>query len=149
MAERAQVIDAEPAMAAQLLRTFAGHGQQLVAGVGWVERSETHQRRAAGEAVDGFRYRSTHPTRSGLMASTAYSIDAPENRTAFAHFSVSDAITLPKSAGVPVIGMPPRSASRSFILGSASASLTVLLIFSMILAGVPLGAPMPNQALAS
>src|SRR5215475_10713815 len=78
-----------------------------------------------------------------------YSIEAPENLTAFSHFAVSDAITLPKSAGVPPIGMPPRSASRVFILSSASALLTDLLIFSMIVADVPLGAPMPNQALAS
>src|SRR5215467_1890608 len=78
-----------------------------------------------------------------------YSIDAPENLTAVSHFAVSDAITLPKCAGVPPIGMPPRSASRIFILGSASASLTDLLIFSMKLAGVPFGAPMPNHALAS
>src|SRR5215468_12302674 len=78
-----------------------------------------------------------------------YSIAAPENLTAFSHFAVSEAITLPKSAGVPPIGMPPSSASRVFILGSASASLTVLLIFSTMLAGVPLGAPTPNQALAS
>src|SRR5215467_4058719 len=82
-------------------------------------------------------------------ARAPYSIEAPENLTAFSHFAVSNAITLPKSAGVPPIGMPPRSARRTFILGSASASLTDLLIFSTILAGVPFGAPMPNQALAS
>src|SRR5713101_900025 len=80
---------------------------------------------------------------------SSQSIDAPENLTAFSHFAVSDPITLPKSAGVPPIGMPPRSASRTFILGSASASLTDLLILSTILAGVPFGAPMPNHALAS
>jgi hypothetical protein len=33
---------------------------------------------------------------------------APENLTTFAHFSVSSAMNLPKSAGVPGSGVPPR-----------------------------------------
>jgi hypothetical protein len=47
---------------------------------------------------------------------------APENLTTLAHFSVSSATSLPKSAGIMGSGSPPRSASRAFILGSASAS---------------------------
>ena len=45
--------------------------------------------------------------------------------------------------------MPPSSASRAFIFGSASAALISLLSFSMISGGVPFGAPMPKKALAS
>ena len=86
---------------------------------------------------------------AGRTPALHHSIEAPENLTAFSHFAVSDAITLPKSAGVPPIGMPPRSASRAYILASASAAFTVLLIFSTTLADVPFGVPMPNQALAS
>ena len=41
--------------------------------------------------------------------------------------------------------MPPRSASRALILGSARAALISLLSLSMISAGVFLGAPTPNQ----
>ena len=37
---------------------------------------------------------------------------APENLTTLAHFSVSAAMSFPKSAGEPVIAMPPRSAIR-------------------------------------
>src|SRR5256885_16709121 len=70
---------------------------------------------------------------------------APENSTTFCHLATSAAITLPKSAGVPPIGAPPRSASRATIFGSLSASLTVLLSFSITSAGVPFGTPMPNQ----
>ena len=36
-----------------------------------------------------------------------------------AHFSVSSAMSLPKSAGEPASAVPPRSASRALILGSA------------------------------
>ena len=43
--------------------------------------------------------------------------------------------------------MPPRSASRAFILGSARAALISLLSLSMISAGVFLGAPTPYQVL--
>ena len=40
----------------------------------------------------------------------SYSALAPDEITTLAHFSVSAAITLPKSSGVPLIGWPPRSA---------------------------------------
>src|SRR5215471_19392639 len=49
-------------------------------------------------------------------------------RMTLPHFSVSSAMSLPKSAGEPGSTLPPRSASRAFIWGSASAALTSLLI---------------------
>src|SRR5882757_3486130 len=77
---------------------------------------------------------------SGLM---------PANLITLAHFSVSSAISLPKSAGEPTIGEAPSSESRASILGSARAALISLLSRSTISAGVFLGAPMPYHALAS
>ena len=44
-------------------------------------------------------------------------------RITFAHFSVSSAMSFPKSSGEPAIVMPPKSASRSFSLGSARPAL--------------------------
>src|SRR6266568_8182320 len=44
---------------------------------------------------------------------------APENLTTLPHFSVSSAMSFPKSGGEPKSGVPPRSASRAFSLGSA------------------------------
>src|SRR5438445_11182459 len=44
-------------------------------------------------------------------------------RITLPHFSVSSAMSLLKSAGEPVSGVPPRSASRALILGSARAAL--------------------------
>src|SRR4051794_4967942 len=73
----------------------------------------------------------------------------PANLITLPHFSVSSAMSLPKSAADPGSTAPPRSASRAFILGSASAALISLLSLSTISAGVFLGAPMPNQELAS
>src|SRR6516165_512918 len=70
-------------------------------------------------------------------------------RITLPHFSVSSAISLPKSAGEPGSSVAPRSASRALILGSARAALTSLLSFSMMSVGVFLGAPMPNHALTS
>src|SRR5262249_26054960 len=57
-------------------------------------------------------------------------------RTTFAHFSVSSAISLPKSAGEPGSPVAPKSASRDLIFGSSSAALISLLSLSMIPAGV-------------
>src|SRR5262245_26980527 len=70
-------------------------------------------------------------------------------RITLPRFSVSSAMSLPKSAGEPVITVPPRSASRAFIVGSARAALISLLSLSTISAGVAFGAPTPDQALAS
>src|SRR5712671_5846337 len=65
---------------------------------------------------------------------------APENFTALAHFSVSSAMSLPKSAGEPGSGTP-KSASRAFIFGSTRAALISLLSLSTIAESVLLGAP--------
>src|SRR5262249_10591425 len=66
-----------------------------------------------------------------------------------AHLSVSAAMSLLKSAGVPPSTVPPRSTSRALTLGLASPVLISLLSLSMISAGVFLGAPMPYHPLAS
>jgi len=60
-----------------------------------------------------------------------------------AHFSVSSAMNFPKSAGEPGSTMPPISASRAFILGSASEALISRLSVAAISTGVFLGVPMP------
>ena len=77
---------------------------------------------------------------SGLM---------PADLITLAHFSVSSAMSLPKSAGEPDNAVPPRSTRRALILGSARPALISLLRLSMILETVFLGAPIPNQPLAS
>ena len=73
----------------------------------------------------------------------------PEAFTTLDHFSTSEAMRLPKSSGVPGMGLPPSSARRSFIFGSASARFTSAFTFSMTARGVPLGMPSPNHAEAS
>src|SRR5262249_26654738 len=73
----------------------------------------------------------------------------PANFTTLPHFSVSSAMSVAKSAGEPVITVPPRSAIRLPICGSARAALISLLSLSTISAGVALGAPTPSQVLAS
>jgi len=65
------------------------------------------------------------------------------------HFSASLAIKLPKSAAYPGSSYAPRSINRAFAAGSASIALIALLSASTISAGVPFGATMPYQALAS
>ena len=70
-------------------------------------------------------------------------------RITLPHFSVSAAMSLPKSAGDPGSTVAPKSASRVFILGSARAALTHLLSFSTISEGVFLGVPTPYHVLAS
>src|SRR5262245_61321624 len=80
------------------------------------------------------------PVHSALM---------PANLITLAHFSVSSAMSLPKSAGEPAITVPPSSAIRALILGSARAALISLLSRLTISAGVFVGAPTPNQALDS
>src|SRR6476659_3495053 len=64
-------------------------------------------------------------------------------RITLAHFSVSSAMSLPKSAGEPISAMPSSSASFALILGSARPALISLLSFLMISAGVFLVAPKP------
>src|SRR6516164_42541 len=70
-------------------------------------------------------------------------------RITLPHFSVSSAMSLPKSAGEPASTTPPNSASRALIVGSARAVLISLLSLSTISAAVFLGAPTPCQMLAS
>src|SRR5262245_16016240 len=76
---------------------------------------------------------------SGLM---------PANLITLAHFSVSSAMSLPKSVGDPRSTVPPNS-SRALILRSTRPVLISLLSLSTISAGVFLGAPRPHTALAS
>src|SRR5262249_60081371 len=71
------------------------------------------------------------------------------SRTTLLHFSVSSAMSLPKSVGEPGSTVPPESAIRALILGSVRAALVSWLGFPLTSAGVPLGAPRPNQTLAS
>jgi hypothetical protein len=66
-----------------------------------------------------------------------------------AHFSVSSAISLPNSAGVPGSGSPPIAARRAFIPGSAIAALISLLSLPTISAGVLAGAPRPYHWVVS
>src|SRR5262249_54770165 len=73
----------------------------------------------------------------------------PANLTTLAHFSISAATKLPKSEGEPAITVPPRSASRTLILGSARPALISLFSFSTISAGVFFGVPTPVQKLDS
>jgi hypothetical protein len=68
------------------------------------------------------------PRHSGLMLAA---------RITLPHFSVSSAMSLPKSAGEPGSTVAPRSTSRALILGSARAALISLLSLSTISVGVP------------
>src|SRR5215468_10855576 len=77
---------------------------------------------------------------SGLM---------PANLIILADFSVSAAMSLPKSAGEPGDTDEPKAAIRALILASARPALISLLSFSTISAGVAFGAPMPVQPLSS
>ena len=60
-------------------------------------------------------------------------------RITWPHLSVSSAMSVPKSEGEPASNMPPISASRALILGSARPALIALLSFSMISVGVFVG----------
>src|SRR5262249_54130516 len=73
----------------------------------------------------------------------------PANFTTSAHFSVSSAINAPNSVGVIGIGSALRPLIRALTCGSARPAAILLLSLSMIAAGVPRGAPIPTQPLAS
>src|SRR4029077_20868116 len=73
----------------------------------------------------------------------------PVNLMTSAHFRVSFSMNLAKSAGEPAKMSQPRSAKRFFMLASSSAALICLFSLSTIAGGVPLGATMPYQPLAS
>jgi hypothetical protein len=70
-------------------------------------------------------------------------------RISLAHFSMSAAMAWLKSAGEVAKGVTPSSAKWCSIALSARPALISLLSLSTISGGVPLGAPMPNQPLAS
>src|SRR6266487_4092517 len=95
-----------------------------------VGAGEQRRRHVERDSQDGI-YGISSPAYIGLM---------PAKLTTLAHFSVSSAMSLPKSAGEPTSGVPPKSASLAFILGSARPALISLLSMSMISTGVPLGA---------
>src|SRR5258708_32989932 len=78
---------------------------------------------------------------------TAYSGLMLAARITLAHFSVSSAMSLPKSTGEAASAEPPNSKSFAFIEGSARAELISLLIRSTISTGIFLGAPRPSQRL--
>src|SRR5437660_2075392 len=84
---------------------------------------------------------------TGFMECRAgdYSALMPADLITLPHFSVSSAMSLPKSAGENASTSPPRSATRAFIVGSARPALISLLSLSTISAGVAFGAPMPAQ----
>jgi hypothetical protein len=88
-------------------------------------------------------------TANGVVWKRPHSTEILANFTTLAHFSVSSANSLPNSAGDMGIGVAPSSVMRAFIFGSASAAPTALLRVSTISGGVPLGAEMPYQTLAS
>src|SRR6516162_2652512 len=67
----------------------------------------------------------------------------PANAITLAHFSVSAAMSLPKSAGELGCGSLPNAAYRDLKSASARAALISVLSLSTIPAGVPLGAPIP------
>src|SRR5450759_961911 len=78
-----------------------------------------------------------------------YWTDKPADFTTAAHFSVSSATSLPNSAGDIGIGVPPSSAKRAFIFGSANAAATALFSVSTTFGEIPFGPAMPYQTLAS
>jgi len=73
----------------------------------------------------------------------------PANFTTLPHFSVSSAISRPKSAGELATMPPPKLAIFARSPGSPSPALISRLSLMTISAGVALGATMPNQALDS
>src|SRR5262249_8412732 len=85
----------------------------------------------------------------GISRGRAYSGLMFANFTTLPHFSVSSAMSLPKSAGESASTVPPKSAMRALIMGSARPAFTSLLSVPTIAAGVSFGAPNPSHALAS
>jgi hypothetical protein len=81
--------------------------------------------------------------------SVDYSALRPANLTTLPHLLVSSAMTFVKSAGVPGMPSPHRSASRALNLWSVKPALIALLSLSTISAGVFFGAAMPSKDVAS
>src|SRR5262249_11833661 len=92
-------------------------------------------------------------SRNGRLWNIDSPTDQPQSalmlraRMSLPHFSVSSAMSLPKSVGEYASTSPPRSASRPFNLGSARPALISLLSLSTIPAGGFLRLPRPDQAL--
>src|SRR5262245_41222282 len=102
--------------------------------------SKRHMQRSKSELIDRPRREaggSRVTVRLWNFVGACYSALILAARITLRHFSVSSAMSFPKSA------------SRVFVLGSASAALTSLLSVSTISLGVLLGAPTPENALAS
>jgi hypothetical protein len=70
-------------------------------------------------------------------------------RMTFAHFAVSSATNFVKRAGELANGVPPNSASRALIFGSARAAFISVFSLSMMSDGVFFGAAKPYQLLAT
>src|SRR6185437_6516289 len=120
-------------------------GQQLVAhrangGEGAVDREAERGPQALDQRLRGA---------AGQDTQGRHWIVAPEIFTILAHLAMSFSRKSPKAAGVMVIGTAPCFAHASLTLGE----LTTLVIsaFSLltISVGVPLGAMMPSQIVAS
>src|SRR6266508_2990972 len=102
--------------------------------------SLTHSRLGAREIRRRDLMERRRERHSGLMLAA---------RITLPHFSVSSAMSLLKSAGEPTNAVPPSSASRALILGSARPALISWLSLPMISVGVFLGVPIATNALAS
>jgi hypothetical protein len=74
---------------------------------------------------------------------------APENFSTFDHLAVSSTIRVAKASGNNGNKLTPTSSKRDLNFGSARPSLMTRLSFSTITAGVPLGAPIPDQVTTS
>src|SRR5262249_33938806 len=81
---------------------------------------------------------------SGLPCQSAL---IPAARITLPHFSVSSAMSLPKSAGDPAWMRNPRSSYLALISGRARDALISLLSTSTISARIFLGPAMPTQAI--
>src|SRR6202030_1320701 len=71
----------------------------------------------------------------GEVDSVDYSALRPANLTTLLHLSVSSAMTFVKSAGVPGMPSPPRSAKRALNFWSVNPALIALLSLATISAG--------------
>ena len=80
--------------------------------------------------------------RLGLRDQSGFDVGRPDHLGPLLGFVGDELAEFGGRAGKHV---PPRSAIRAFILGSARPALISLFSFSMISAGVFLGAPTPNQ----
>src|SRR5262245_64543726 len=100
------------------------------------------------QKISAGKFHSSLPDYGRLSAFRHHSALMLRGRTTLPHFWVSSAMNLPNPAGDSAKTSPP-SARRVLIVGSARPALISLLSFSMISAGVPFGAPTPNQKLAS